>query len=96
MKRMEQMDLTFNLFDLLSMATLFATILASWWKLSNRMSLTESQVRELEKDVTEQKAEFRKSLADIDGKLDRKLDNLAEKIEKLIAAVSRMSGQNHK
>lgn len=91
---MEQMDLTFNLFDLISLATLFSAVIASFWKLSNRMSLTENRVHELEKDVNEQKIEFRSQLSDIDRKLDKKLDNLGEKIERLISEVARINGQH--
>jgi len=78
------MELNWTVSDLIQMVAMLVAVIGSYWKLSGRLSIVEDRQWGMDKRNREEQ-----------GRIEKKLDELTQKIDELIREVTTLKAQNH-
>lgn len=84
------MDLTFQLFDVISLATILLSLAGSYWKLSNRLSLTEQKVEKIERDHLDHEKKVTDDFHYIHKKMNIKLESISEGLQNVLIQLAKL------
>lgn len=84
------MPFTFTIADLVTLVTIVVGLAGIYWKISNRLSITEMKLERVEKDVVTNERRFSKEIQDHQTKTENKLDDISQKIERILIEIGKL------